>query len=142
MTFLEWLLTVLVIIELIEMTSLAWSSRKTQKDIEALVHDPNFGGSILSNGVHGFIKALAEDKEKQQAFFGLIQIMGQAALEGARGSAAVKPVKLKGWAKIFEPLVNSPEIQQMAAEKLGSMMKTAGEAGAKKAAETVTEGWG
>lgn len=135
----EQLFLIFIIVEMIQMFLLVISSWRTQKDINRLVSDPEFGGNILSNGVHGFIRELSKDKEKQEAFFGLIQIMGQAALEGVRGSTAVKPVKLKGWAKIFEPLVNSPDVQGMIAEKLAGTIKNVGEKGAEKAAEQ--SGW-
>lgn len=134
----ETLVFVFILVESVQMAGILWNTRQTNKLIRGLMEDPSIGGSVLSNGLHGFIQELAKSKEKQEAFFGLVQIMGQAALEGVRGSTAVKPVKLKGWAKIFEPLVNSPEVQGMIAEKLGETLKKTGEAGVEQA----TKGWG
>lgn len=126
---------VTTIIQCLEMYLLLRSSRDTNEKLDNLGH-------LMSDGVHQWIADLAQDKEKQEAFFGLIQIMGQAALEGVRGATAGKPVKLRGWAKVFEPLVNSPEIQAMIAERLGQTIQATGKAGAKAAADKVAESLG
>jgi hypothetical protein len=90
--------------------------------------------------MHGFIMELHEDPKKQEAFFGLMAAIGNAAVQGIRGGpggVAPKPVKLKGWMKLFEPFINNPEVQGMVADKVAGFVKSTGEAGVEQA----VSGW-
>jgi len=139
MTPLEIVLTCLVIGEFLQMAGVLYNTRKTNRLIQDLTDDPRIGGRILSNGFHGFILELQKDPAKQEAFFGLMALMGNAALQGVRGGgAAPKPVKLKGFAKILEPFINNPDVQGMVADKIAGFVAKTGEAGVKEA----TGGWG
>ena len=113
-----------------------WQVYALRKTVDRAVSDPEFAGIVFSNAIHGFIGELAKDEEKQQNFFGVMQIIGQNIMAGATGGGAPnKPVKLKGMARILEPFINSPQLHGMVMEKVGQGIANTGKKGVEKAGE-------
>jgi len=132
----ETLVFIFILVETIQMAGILYNTHKTNKLIDGLMNDPAVGGKVLSEGIHGFIEALQSDPKKQEYFFGLMASIGNAAIQGIRGGPGgtpPKPVKLKGWMKLFEPFINNPEVQGMVADKVAGFVKNTGEAGVKEA---------
>lgn len=124
--------TITTLIQCIEMWILVHNQRETNR----ILSQP---GDIIKN----LIIQLQEDKDFQQNFWGLIQACGASIIQGIRGGGGElpKPVKLKGFARIFEPFVNNPDIQSMVADGIQRRLGTVLEETGKKAAEKATEGW-
>jgi hypothetical protein len=115
-----------------------YQSRKQYVLIDSIINNPEYAATIMTNLITGLVRNLKEDKGLQEDFWGLVQTIGAAIIQGVRGGGELaKPVKLKGFARIFEPFINNPQVQDMVAGKIGQVMENAGKAGAKKVAETV-----
>lgn len=118
----ETLMIIFIIVEAVQMFGILWNTRKTNQLIRDLMSDPAVGGAILSEGVHGFIKALVDDEEKQKTFFGFIRVctlnavetLKHPAVEGITGQSGAVNVDIVGM------------IKQIAIQKLTGMLTAPG----------------
>lgn len=132
-----YMLTIMTIIQTIEMYLLI----HTHKETNAILENP---GPMVAEGIHGYLQELISDPKMQEEFFTFVAICGKNMWQGigATDGAEVKPVKLKGHMKMFEPIVNNPKIQEMVAQKIASSIQKTGEAGIARAGAKLAESWG
>lgn len=139
----ESLMIMFILIEMFQVFFILIQVYQSKKMLTEILTQPEFAGAILSNAVYGFLDSLRADPKKQESFFGALSVMGSAMAQGAMngGGTPCKPVKLRGFAKVFEPFINNPQIQGMIGQRLGQFLDKTGRAGVDKAAESVIEGW-
>jgi len=139
----EWLFVIAAItgittvIQCIEMYLLVRTHRQTN----AILENP---GPMVADGIHGYLTELIEDPKMQEEFFSFVAICGKNMWQGVGATDAgdIKPVKLKGRMKMFEPIVNNPKIQEMVAQKIAATIQATGEAGISNATKKIADTWG
>lgn len=109
-----------------EMYVLIKTGRETNHLIQELRDDPEYGGQILSNGIHGFILELVKDPEKQKAFFGLVTLMGQHAMGAAKQAVTTavqnKGKKIKTLGDVLGLVMDMPGIQNKITKAVGDVI--------------------
>lgn len=117
------------LIQCIEMFLILVNQRRTNELLENIGH-------LASDGFFQFINDIAEDKQKEAAFFGFVRCCGQHAIGAVKDAAMPKMPKIKSLGDVIGLLFSSPAVQAKIEKKVGEMVEGA--------AETAVEGagWG
>lgn len=144
----EQLMILFILIEIFQVFFILVQVYLTRQEMKKIMYQPEYAGAILSNALHGFLLQLNEDSKEGESrrtnFYGFMRILGQNIIAGVTGNnpgEPMKPVKLKGGMKVFEPFVNDPNIRGHIVNEFFNKLKRKGEKKAVEVIDQQLEGW-
>ena len=109
---------VTTVVQCIEMMILIHNQRETNRLLQNVGH-------LASDGFFQFVCDIADDKNKEAAFFGFVQKCGAHALGAAKDmvqGATVKMPRIKSLGDVIGTLFQMPGVQAKVEEKAAAML--------------------